>query len=62
MSYNSNKNFLTVYEVADLLRLSILTIYKYIREQKLKALNFGGHYRIEKSQLDRFIDEHRVRS
>lgn len=58
MSYLKD-NFLTVEEVAKILRLSVLTIYKYIRDQKLQALVFGGHYRIEKYQLDKFIKNHR---
>lgn len=51
---------LTVQEVSLLLKLSVLTVYKYIKEQKLEAIEFGGHYRIQKSALDKFIDEHKV--
>lgn len=54
------KEFLTVSEVSRLLKLSILTIYKYIRQQKLQALEFGGHYRIEKSSFEKFINDHRI--
>ena len=62
MSYNSGFNgqgrFLTVQEVSSLLRLSILTIYKYIKEGKISVVEFGGHYRISRSSLDSFIQEH----
>ena len=62
MSYNSGYNgqgrFLTVQEVSSLLRLSVLTIYKYIKEGKISVVEFGGHYRISKSSLDEFIQEH----
>jgi excisionase family DNA binding protein len=51
MSYNIENNLLTVKEVSSFLKLSVITIYKYIREQKLEAIEFGGHYRIEKSEL-----------
>ncbi len=51
---------LTVREVASILKLSILTIYKYIKEGKIEALEFGGHYRIEKPALYKFINDHRV--
>ncbi len=51
----------TVQEVSQLLRLSVLTIYKYIKEQRIEAVEFGGHYRIEKDSLDQFIERHRVR-
>ena len=60
MSGNSQHKFLTVQEVSDLLQLSVITIYKYIREEKIEAIEFGGHYRIEASTLRRFIESHKV--
>lgn len=54
------QDFLTVQEVADFLRLSVLTIYKYIKEGDLEAVEFGGHYRVDKASLETFITEHRV--
>ena len=58
----SNKIFLTAKEVAKLLRLNILTIYEYLRTGKLQAVRFGRNYRIEKSELNKFIKEHRVKT
>lgn len=60
MVNNSETNFLTVAEVSELLRLSELTIYKYLRSGKLEAVEFGGHYRISESSLVAFIGAHRV--
>jgi len=60
MSYLSNSEFLTVQEVAEFLRLSVLTIYKYIREEKLQAIEFGGHYRVQRDSLNEFIELHKV--
>lgn len=60
MSFSTKNNFLTVQEVAAYLKLSVITIYKYIRENKLQAIEFGGHYRIEQSSLDQFINDHKV--
>ncbi len=54
------QEYLTVQEVADFLRLSVLTIYKYIKEGQLEAVEFGGHYRVNKSSLQKFIEEHIV--
>lgn len=51
---------LTAQEVADILKLSVLTIYKYIKERKLEAVEFGGHYRIPASSLAKFIRKHAV--
>ncbi len=58
----SKTNFLTVAEVSALLRLSELTIYKYLKEGKLEAVEFGGHYRISESSLFKFIEKHKVNS
>ncbi len=60
MRYINENDFLTVKEVSDLLKLSVLTIYKYIKLQKLEAIEFGGHYRIGKSSLSKFIEAHVV--
>jgi len=54
------KNFYTVAEIASILKLTNLTIYKYIHEGSLEAVQFGGHYRIEKRALDQFIQSHTV--
>ena len=60
MSCSLKNNLLTVKEVSFFLKLSVITIYKYIREQKLEAIEFGGHYRIEKSQLIAFVKRHKT--
>ncbi|MBI4136721.1 helix-turn-helix domain-containing protein [Candidatus Roizmanbacteria bacterium] len=60
MSYNRATEYLTVHEIAQLLRLSVLTIYKYIKGGQLIAVEFGGHYRVSRSALQAFIKEHRV--
>ena len=57
---NNETNFFTVAEVSELLRLSELTIYKYIKSGMLNAAEFGGHYRISKTSLDLFIENHKV--
>lgn len=61
MSLLSDHTLFTVQEVAAFLKLSVLTVYKYIKEQHLEAIEFGGHYRIQKSALDKFIDDHKVK-
>jgi len=60
MGYIHTNDFFTVQEVAELLRLSILTIYKYIKEGSLEAVEFGGHYRVSQSALSTFIEIHKV--
>lgn len=57
MNYIAETSFLNVKEVSAFLNLSALTIYKYISEKKIKAIHFGGRYLIEKSSLNKFIEE-----
>ena len=52
--------YYTVQDVATLLKLSTLTIYKYIKEEKLPVINLDGHYRIEKSDLIYFLETHKL--
>ena len=60
MRLNRTEQYLTVHEIAKILRLSTLTIYKYIKNGTLQAVEFGGHYRISETALQSFIEEHRL--
>lgn len=59
MTFDIETKFFTVKEVSDLLKLSELTIYKYIKEAQLDAFEFGGHFRIAATALESFINEHK---
>ncbi len=54
----SARKFYTVKEVAEILRLNILTVYEYLKKGNLIAVRFGRSYRVEEKDLDRFIEEH----
>lgn len=54
------KLFLTAKEVANILKLNVLTVYEYIRNGGLKAIKLGRDYRIEEKYLDTFIEKHKV--
>ena len=43
-------------EVAEQLKLSVQTVWRYIREGKLKAARFGKTYRISEEQLREFFN------
>ena len=58
----SQTTLLKVSEVAQVLKLNILTVYQYIRQEKLSAVKIGRNYRIEERDLRRFIEEHKVKS
>jgi excisionase family DNA binding protein len=52
MNYTIRTNLLNVKEVAVLLKISALTVYKYISERKIKAIRFGGRYLVDKASLN----------
>lgn len=51
------KDFYTAQELADKLRVNVMTIYRYIKAGKLKAHKIGKEFRIEKSEFNRFMDK-----
>jgi excisionase family DNA binding protein len=54
------ETFLTAREVAEILKLNILTVYDYIRTGQLPAVKFGRTYRITEDDLEMFIRGHRT--
>lgn len=56
MSYS----FLTAQEIAEALKLNILTVYEYIRSGRLKAIRFGRNYRILFEDFQKFVNEQRL--
>ncbi|MDR0366237.1 MAG: helix-turn-helix domain-containing protein [Bifidobacteriaceae bacterium] len=48
--------FWTVAEVADILRVSGMTIYRMVASGELPAIRVGRSYRIPSSALDQWID------
>ena len=53
----SKAQFYTPEELAEKLKLNIITIYRYIRAKKIKAYKFGGVYRIDRKSFDKFINK-----
>jgi len=52
--------FMTVYEIADLLRVEPLTIYRYIRSKKLTAYKLGKDYRVQQKDFERFLADRKT--
>lgn len=46
-------------EVAAMLRVSTMTIYRVIKAGKLKAYKFGKDWRIAKNDFEAFLKAHR---
>ena len=51
------KEFYTAKELADKLRVNIMTIYRYIKAGKVKAYKIGKEFRIDKEEFDKFLDK-----
>lgn len=48
-------NYYTPQEVADKLKLNVRTLYKWIRENKLRAVKLGDVWRISETELNRLL-------
>ena len=48
---------LTVGEVADMLRVSNMTVYRLIKAGEMPALRVGRNYRIREADLTAFLDQ-----
>jgi putative molybdopterin biosynthesis protein len=51
----TKEKYYTIEEVAKTLKVVYLTVYRWIQDGKLKAYKAGKQYRIEKSDLNKFI-------
>lgn len=50
-------DFYTAQEVADILRVNIMTVYRYVKAGKLNAYKLGKEFRIEKKEFEKFLDK-----
>lgn len=58
---NESKHFYTAREIADILKVNIMTIYRYIKAGKIKAYKIGKEFRIEKREFDKFLDRVKIK-
>jgi excisionase family DNA binding protein len=47
--------FLTVAEVADIMRVSTMTVYRLIKAGELRAVRVGKSYRLAEDDVDRYL-------
>lgn len=50
-----NDQYYTIEEVAEMLKVAYLTVYRWIQSGKLPAYKAGKQYRIKKENLNQFI-------
>lgn len=55
------EEYLTTQEIANLLKVHIITIRRYIHSGKLPALFFGKEFRIKRSDLENFLAQKKVK-
>lgn len=55
MASQNNKEYYTAKELAEMLSLNVMTIYRYIKAKKLKAHKIGKEFRIPKDEFERFL-------
>jgi putative molybdopterin biosynthesis protein len=51
------KELYTAQEIADKLRVNIMTIYRYIESGKVKAYKIGKEFRISEEEFNRFLND-----
>jgi len=51
------KEFYLVEELAKKLRVSNMTIYRYIKAKKIKAYKIGKEYRIDNKEFNGFLNK-----
>jgi len=50
----TEEQYYSIEEVATMLKVTYLTVYRWIRSGKLRAIKAGKQYRIKKEELDYF--------
>jgi excisionase family DNA binding protein len=57
MVNKTKEEFYTAKELAEKLRVNIMTIYRYIKAGKLKAYKIGKDFRIDKEEFNKFLNK-----
>jgi len=53
----NKKEFYKAEDLAELLDVNIMTIYRYIKAKKLKAYKIGREFRIDKNEFNNFLNK-----
>ena len=49
------EQYYSIEEVAKILKVAYLTVYRWVQSEKLLAVKAGKQYRIKKEELDNFL-------
>ncbi|MBU0731273.1 helix-turn-helix domain-containing protein [Patescibacteria group bacterium] len=53
----SERTILTTKEVADLLRVSLITVRRWLKSGKIPSIRIGKHYRIRRDDIEDLFNE-----
>lgn len=56
----SNSRFMTVAEVAEMMRVSKMTVYRLVHAGDLPAVRFGRSYRVPETAVEDYLKTARV--
>ncbi len=56
----SKSEFYRAEDLAKMLKVNIMTIYRYIKSGKIKAHKIGKEFRIDKKSFDDFLNETKI--
>ncbi len=54
---NNQDEIMTITEVAEYLKISEMTTYKFVQEGKIPAFKVGRHWRVQRSDLKEFMEK-----
>lgn len=54
------EKYYTIEEVAEMLKVVYMTVYRWIKQGKLKAYRVGKKYMIKKSEIEALIEKSKV--
>ena len=57
---SKEKDFYKAEDLAKLLEVNIMTIYRYIKAGRLKAYKIGKEFRIDKKEFNKFLTNART--
>jgi len=55
-----DEKYYTIEEVAEMLKVVYMTVYRWIKQGKLKAFRVGKKYMIKKSDIEALVEKSKV--
>lgn len=59
---SKKEQYYTIKEVAEILKVAYLTVYRWVKDGKIQAYKIGKEYRIKKADLDNFVESSKYKT